>query len=168
MFSNDIFGLLIFPLLFSFVTAIISTFIVIKNAGRLGIMDDPAKRAHPAKLHQQPIPSGGGLAVFEAILLTAIVFLPIDSRLAGILFGASFVVAIGFLDDRRSLNPYLRLGVQFLAAGAVVISGIGITYATNPLGGLIHFDPVFFAAFTFVWIVGLMNAVNWSSGVDGQ
>ena len=44
---------------------------------------------------------------------------------------------MGFLDDRHNLNPYLRLGVGFLAAGAVVAAGIGISFISNPLGGII-------------------------------
>lgn len=179
----EIFDLLGLPLFVSFLVSFVATFIVIKLAPRLGIMDDPGVRLHPAKLHNKPVPRGGGLAVFCAILLSSSLFLPFDQRLTGILFGASLVVAIGFLDDRRNLSPYLRLGVQFLAALAVVLSGVGIAFITNPLGGIIDLSApqltfeilgemrtiwVLSALFAFVWIIGLMNAVNWSSGVDGQ
>ena len=176
----DLVGL---PFIFSLIISFVATWIVIKLAPTLGIMDDPGKRVHPAKLHSKPIPRGGGLAVFCAILASCAYFLPLDQRLTGIMFGASLVVAIGFLDDRKNLNPYLRLGVQFLAALAVVLSGVGIAFITNPLGGIVDLSHpqisfellgdmrtiwVLSAIFAFVWIVGLMNAVNWSSGVDGQ
>lgn len=164
----QLFNLLGLPFISSLFISFVSTFVVIKLARRLGIMDDPAARSHPAKLHTQPIPRGGGLAIFAAILISSVLFLPIDQRLAGILFGASLVVAIGFLDDRRNLSPYLRLGVQIIAAGAVVLSGVGIAFITNPFGGIINLSYLQSTVFAFIWIVGLMNAVNWSSGVDGQ
>ncbi|MDO8599849.1 MAG: MraY family glycosyltransferase, partial [bacterium] len=98
--------------------------------------------------------------------------------------GALVVVAIGFLDDRRDTNPYMRLVAQFIAAGIVAAAGIGIAFATNPMtGGILDFSIFKFTFTTYgevhsvwilssllaiVWIVSLMNSVSWSSGVDGQ
>src|SRR5581483_5468425 len=60
--------------------------------------------------------------------------------------------------------------------------GVGITYITNPLGGVINFDQIIWSFNLFgphqiivladllaiIWIVWVMNAISWSSGVDGQ
>lgn len=171
------------PSLLAFIVSFSVTPLVIKLAPRLGILDDPKKRAHPATLHTKPIPRGGGIPVFLAVCITSLVLLPIDFRLAAVLLGGLVVVFIGFLDDRRDTSPYLRLVGQFTAAGVVVASGIGISFVTNPLGGIIDLSipqiSFFFAGeyhsiwllsagFGLVWIVALMNAVSWSSGVDGQ
>lgn len=172
------------PLLLAFAAALALTPIVIKLAPRLGIIDDPKKRRHPAGLHKTPVPRGGGIPIFIAILVTVLAFIPADQRLLGILLGGAVVTFVGFLDDRRDIHPYTRLSSQFLAAGIVVASGIGIAFISNPLGpGVIDLSQpritfdlfgearsiwVLSVAFGFIWIVSLMNFVSWSSGVDGQ
>lgn len=175
--------LFLLPSLVAFVISFLATPLIIKYAGNLGIIDDPAKRLHPATLHTKPVPRGGGIPVFLALAITSLIFLPQDQRLMAILLGGLVVVAIGFLDDRRDSSPCLRLVAQFLAAGIVVASGIGISFVTNPLGGVIDLSQpqislilagqehtlwLLSSLFGLVWIVALMNAVSWSSGVDGQ
>lgn len=182
--------LIFWPALVSFFTAVLATPLVIRLARPLGIVDDPKKRRHPASLHQEPVPRGGGLPIFLAILGASLVFLPalpaggpVDQRLLGILIGAAIVVLVGLLDDKNDINPYFRLISQFLAAGIVVASGIGIAFISNPLGGTIDLSSpridfeflgeqrsiwLLSAGFGLLWIVSLMNAVSWSSGVDGQ
>lgn len=180
---QDIISLLLLPSLVAFFVALLGTPLLIKIAPRLGIMDYPTRR-HPAILHTKPTPRGGGIPVLVSIGLASVLFLPLDQRLLAILIGALAVVAIGFLDDRRDTNPYMRLVAQFIAAGVVVAAGIGIAFITNPLTGgtidLSHPRLVFDLAgethdiwiisvvFGLIWIVTLMNAVSWSSGVDGQ
>ncbi|MBI4028971.1 MAG: undecaprenyl/decaprenyl-phosphate alpha-N-acetylglucosaminyl 1-phosphate transferase [Candidatus Blackburnbacteria bacterium] len=179
-----ILNLFVLPALLSLIISATATFLVIKNAKTLGVLDNPQKRAHPATLHTKAVPRGGGIALFAAILITSLLFLPVDQRLIGILIGAGIIVLIGFLDDRRDVNPYWRLIGQFLAAAVVVASGIGIAFLSNPMGAgvidlshpQIQFDLfgttrhlwILSAAFALVWIIGLANAVSWSSGVDGQ
>lgn len=179
----EIIKLLFLPTGISFALSFLLTPIVIKFAKKLGILDDPLKRPHPAHLHEKPIPRGGGIPLFFAIALTSVFFLPLDQRLLGILIGALVVVGIGFLDDRRDTNPYMRLVAQLIAAGVVVASGVGISFISSPLGGILDlsnpklvfeiFDEtrtlwILSATFGLVWIIALMNTVSWSSGVDGQ
>ncbi|OGY08741.1 MAG: hypothetical protein A2700_00855 [Candidatus Blackburnbacteria bacterium RIFCSPHIGHO2_01_FULL_44_64] len=180
----DILRLFLFPAFVSFVISLAATWVVIKQARRLKILDDPKRRRHPATLHTKATPRGGGIGLFIAIFLTSVIFLPLDQRLLGILLGAAVIVFIGFLDDRRDVNPYIRLAGQLLAAMVVVGSGIGIAFVSNPFGvgtldlsnpqiqftlfGETHTVWILSAAFATVWIIGLMNAVSWSSGVDGQ
>ncbi|MBI2267972.1 MAG: undecaprenyl/decaprenyl-phosphate alpha-N-acetylglucosaminyl 1-phosphate transferase [Candidatus Blackburnbacteria bacterium] len=168
----------------SFLISLLCTPIIIKFAKRLKILDNPQKRQHPATLHTKPIPRGGGIPIFVAILVTSFLFLIPDQRLLGILGGGAILVAIGFLDDRRDINPYWRLLGQLVAALLVVASGIGIAFASNPLGtGILDLSHprlqfnlggesreiwLLSGGFAILWIVGLANAVSWSSGVDGQ
>ncbi len=176
-------NLLLLPSLIALIVSFAVTPVIIKFAEKLGILDNPQKRPHPANLHTHPTPRGGGIPIFIGIAVASLILLPFDQRLAGILLGALVVVVIGFLDDRRDASPYLRLFGQFLAASIVVLSGIGISFATNPLGGGVidlsqpriilemfgtHGVWLFSAGFALIWIVAMMNAVSWSSGVDGQ
>ncbi|OGD62348.1 hypothetical protein A2160_03810 [Candidatus Beckwithbacteria bacterium RBG_13_42_9] len=175
--------ILIFGFVIAFSVSFLITPITIFVYRKLGWLDDPKKATHPKNIHRYPVPRGGGIPVFISLLVSSLIFLPLDKHLAGILLGAVTLFILGILDDRLDLNPYIRLLAGFLAAAFVVGSGIGIPYITNPFGGVIQLNqpqiPLFIFGkmrtiwvvadiFAFFWIVSVMNFVNWSKGVDGQ
>jgi UDP-GlcNAc:undecaprenyl-phosphate GlcNAc-1-phosphate transferase len=177
------YNLLLLPWLVAVVISFLTTPLVIKFAGRLGIIDDPKKSSHPKIIHTVPTPRGGGIPIFFALFLTALLFLPIDKHMVGILVGALILVVMGILDDKYNLNPYLRLALGFLAAAAPIAAGIGIAFITNPLGGTINLSQpqitfnllgthsIWLLAdlFALFWITFLMNMINMGAkGVDGQ
>lgn len=177
-------SLVFLPAILAGVIAYLATPIIIKFSKKWGIIDDPAKHKHPSVIHTRPTPRGGGMAIFLAVLVASLVFLPLDKHLRGILGGAGVITLMGFLDDRHNLNPYLRLGIGFLAAGAVVAAGIGISFISNPLGGIIdlsqpqiafslfgqqHSIWILSDLFALFWITFMMNMLNMGAkGVDGQ
>lgn len=174
---------IITPLLLSFLTSFLITPLVIFIYKRLGWLDDPKKSKHPKVVHQYPVPRGGGIPIYLSLFLTSLLFLPPDKHLLGILLGGFLILIIGVLDDRFNLNPYLRLGVGFLAAACVVGAGVGIAFITNPFDGIIKLNqpqiPIYIFGktrtiwvladlFSLIWITWWMNFVNWSKGIDGQ
>jgi UDP-GlcNAc:undecaprenyl-phosphate GlcNAc-1-phosphate transferase len=176
---------LIKPMILSALLAFIITPLVIRFYRLKNWLDDPKKKHHPKTVHQYPVPRGGGVVVFLSLALTSLIFLPIDKHLIGILLGGLILTIVGVADDIFDLNPYWRLGLGLLAAGVVVLAGIGIPYISNPLvpGTVINLSqpqiPIWFwgklrtiwvaADFlALIWIVGAMNFVNWSKGLDGQ
>jgi len=160
--------LILLPLFVSFLIAFITTPLAIKIAWRFQLLDDPKKRKHPAHLYKKVIPRNGGLPVYLALLISSLIFLPLDRHLAGILAGATVMMIVGVLDDRFDLNPYLRLATCSLAAGLIVLSGIGISFITNPFDTIINLSPPLAILFAVFWIVFLSNIVNWAKGFDGQ
>ncbi len=156
---------------------------VIQIANYFGLVDNPKKRFHPAHTETRIIPRAGGLALYFGILLTASVFIPFAKGVVGILLGAGFLVLVGLVDDKQDVHPYLRLGVNVLAAMLAVAGGAGIGFITNPIsGGVIHFDTIRWS-FNFlgqhsilpvadilaiIWLTWTMNIVGWSTGIDGQ
>src|SRR6266404_4925893 len=126
------------PLLVSVLVSFLATPIVISFAWKLGLIDDPKVNKHPKVLHTKPTPRGGGLAIFISIVVGCIIFLPLDIHLISILVGALLILIIGLLDDKYNLSPYLRLVVQFIAASIPVLTGITVTFITNPTGGIIN------------------------------
>lgn len=158
------------PLFISIILSFAITPIVIKFAKRLKIMDDPKKNKHPKVIHTKPIPRGGGIPIFIAILITSLLFIPMDKHLTSILIGAGIIFVMGFLDDRYNLNPYIRLTVGFIAAFIPISQGIGISFLTNPFGGIIDLsNPIISDVFALIWIVFMMNMVNMGAkGIDGQ
>jgi len=151
-------------------------------ANKFSLVDDANKRVHPANTHVGIIPRAGGLPIFLAILLGVIIFIPLNKIIIGILVGGFLIVLMGLLDDYYDLSPILRFFLNILVAIIVVSFGLGVPYISNPFGGVIHLDNIvwsinFFGIhkfylianiFSIIWIVAIMNFVNWSKGVDGQ
>jgi UDP-GlcNAc:undecaprenyl-phosphate/decaprenyl-phosphate GlcNAc-1-phosphate transferase len=184
LLSQQIDSLFWLPFLVTAMIAGVVSPIVILFYKKWGWLDDPTTQTHPKIVHTYPVPRGGGLVILTALIVGIGIFLGIDKHSIGILAGAIIIGLVGILDDRRSLSPYWRLVAGFLAAGCVVIAGIGIAFITNPWGGgVIHLNqlqiPIFIGGvlhtiwvwsdlFALLWIVWCMNMLNWSKGVDGQ
>jgi UDP-GlcNAc:undecaprenyl-phosphate GlcNAc-1-phosphate transferase len=173
----------ILPWLVAGVVSFLVTALVVRYAKRLKIIDDPALSNHPKVIHTRPTPRGGGIPIFVALIISALVFLPLDKHLVGILIGALILAVMGFLDDRFGLNPYLRLLLGFLAAAAPIAAGIGIAFVNSPFGGVLdlshpqivinlfgtHTIWLLSDLFALFWITFLMNVLNMGAkGVDGQ
>lgn len=167
------------------ILSLVLTPMVIWFYKKRGWVDDPKKMKHPKVVHKYPVPRGGGIVIMIAVLVSSLVFLPIDKHLVGILLGGLVLMVVGVWDDVKNLNPYLRLLLGFLAAGLVVSAGIGVPYLSNPFeaGAVINLSqpqiPIYLMGklrtiwiyadlMALVWIVGAMNFVNWSKGLDGQ
>lgn len=164
--------------------------ITIQLATKFGLVDDPQKRKHPALLHSKITPRAGGMPIFIAFAVTAIIFIGLSKELTGILLGGAILVLTGILDDKYDLKTSHKFAAQILAALIVVASGVGISFITNPLniiGGLglgevirldtfkitlnilgVHSIYILADIFALFWIVWVINMVNFSAGVDGQ
>ena len=131
---------------------------------RVGMVDLPG----PRKVHMQPIPLLGGLAMFGAVML-AILFAfdgPARSQSAGIVIGATLVAAVGFLDDRGWLHHQVKLFVAMpLAAGILLASGIHAQVFELLLPG--HAGYVADAALTVFWVVGITASFSILDHMDG-
>lgn len=162
------------PAITSFLITVLAIPPTIILAKRFKLLDNPKTRPHPAHTQKRIVPRAGGLPVFLAISLTMLIFTPFEKYTIGILVGLFILLLVGLLDDKTiNLSPYLRLAAQFIAAAVAIGSGIGIAFITNPLGGIIHLDTssqvILLADFlALIWIVWVMNMMNWSKGVDGQ
>jgi len=77
--------------LVSGILSFILTPVAKKIAHKIGAIDVPKD---DRRMHKEPIPRLGGLAVFFAFLVSVILLVPIDLELQGILLGA---VVLSFL-----------------------------------------------------------------------
>lgn len=162
---------LILVIIISFSISWIVSRLIARHGKFLGILDDPATHKHLKVIHTTVVPRGGGIPIFVSLIVTLLVFGKITNlQTLGIIIGAGILTITGFIDDRfeEKFSPYARLILNGLAALCIVITGIGISYITNPLGGIIHFDPVIAKILAVLWLVWMQNIVGWSSGVDGQ
>lgn len=168
------------PFLISLVFVLVLTPLTVYWFRAKGWVVDPKKTPHPAHTHKEPIPKGGGIPILLSMLAAVFITTKIDNHILAISVSALIVVVTGVIDDIKSINPYIRLTVNFVAALIIVLSGIGIDFVTNPFGGIIDLSwprlelwgarEIWILAdlFALLWIPALMNAINWSSGVDGQ
>jgi UDP-GlcNAc:undecaprenyl-phosphate/decaprenyl-phosphate GlcNAc-1-phosphate transferase len=89
-------------------------------------------------------------------------------QLVALLAGGATAALLGAIDDYLDLRARWQFLGQFGLAGAAVALGIGISFINNPFGaGLIVFDDPFVIGFTVLWIVGMINSMNFIDGLDG-
>jgi UDP-GlcNAc:undecaprenyl-phosphate GlcNAc-1-phosphate transferase len=186
MMQNDIITLTFFPFIVACVLTVVITMLSIPFIKKLGLIDDPKKHIHPGIIHTNPIPRGGGLPLFLGAFITSFFFLPHNSEMNALFIAAFTMLMIGLLDDKmnaisKDVSPYIRFLVNIMAAIIVVSSGVSIHYITNPFGsGILSLDvlnvPLPFLHITLLlsdiisvlWLIWIMNMLNWSKGVDGQ
>ena len=143
---------------------------------KTGLMDEPGHR----KIHSEPIALAGGLAVFTGILiplLAAYVVLSFEfpdasvsekfhygfgkrfDQLTAICGGALGMLILGWLDDKHELKPLLKFGGQLLIASATAFAGIRITLFVE--------SSIFSYAITILWILTIVNAMNFLDNMNG-
>jgi UDP-GlcNAc:undecaprenyl-phosphate GlcNAc-1-phosphate transferase len=181
---------LLLSFLIAFGSCLMLVPITIKLAKKFGAVDDPKKRRHPALLHNKITPRAGGVPIFIAFAVSALIFAGFSKELIGILLGGAILILTGVLDDKYDLKTPYKFVAQVLAVLIVVAFGVGISFITNPfniiggmgLGEVIRLDSlrivfhifgthsiyVWADLFALFWIVWVINMVNFSAGVDGQ
>ncbi len=107
------------------------------------------------------------------------------ARFAMLGLGATVVEAVMIWDDVRGMKPLPKLLWQLFAVALIVAPALGwmngdgpilelrhrigiiADSVQNPFGGSLILSVVLAVGFTFFWVVGMMNAINWSDGLDG-
>src|SRR5947209_14012177 len=120
----------------SFVISLVATFAMRRIAPRIGFVDKPGHR----KIHHQPKPLGGGVAILLGIgvpMLAGFAWLAHRSDIVntyhldvahgarsaiGMLVAMTAMHVLGLWDDRKALGPYLKLAAQLLITAALVIA----------------------------------------------
>src|SRR5436305_10344073 len=129
----------------------------------LGVVDEPS----PRRLNRRAVPRLGGIALFFGIFVPALAFLPLGSETRGLLLGAAVATTVGAIDDFRGLVWWEKLGGQVAAAAIATGFGIWVHRFTFPVLG-VHALPEWVGIpLTILWIVAIMNMVNFLDGLDG-
>jgi UDP-GlcNAc:undecaprenyl-phosphate GlcNAc-1-phosphate transferase len=159
---------LLFLSVTSFLGCLVLTPLIRDAFHRLGLLDLPGS---DRKIHKQPIPRVGGIAIAMAYIgsLAILSFLPSQgagilahSELFRVLPAAGVVFLIGLWDDLFGLPVWAKFAGQVVAAGMVYWMGFRF------LGlGVSSVHAWFDLPITVVWLVGCTNAVNLIDGVDG-
>lgn len=163
----SVIGAVAAALLTAAIVAFITTPVVRTLAFRVGAVDVPRDNR---RMHNHPIPRMGGLAIFFGFILSALIFVPLDAPLRGMLMGAVIIVILGIFDDIYALPALPKLLVQIAAASVAVLMGNQIEVLSNP--NIFSSNPYWNLGFLSIpisvfWIVGITNAVNLIDGLDG-
>ena len=142
--------------------------LVRRRAIAAGYYDAPGER----KIHKYPIPRLGGIAIWLGFMLAlGLISLfmwhrELGSALPGVLAGGALVFILGLLDDLFNLSPYLKLVIQFVAALTAFGLGVQINNLDLPGAQLLVLNALSLPV-TVIWLVALMNAMNFIDGIDG-
>lgn len=136
--------------------------LMIRYAPALGMVDHPNAR----KVHSAPIPRAGGVGIALGALIPVLVWAPGDPAIRSYLLASLILLVFGMWDDARTLGAFVKLLGQILAGIVVVYYG-GIHVATLPLMALHRLPHYVAQPFTVFALVGMINALNVSDGLDG-
>src|SRR5271165_1951945 len=131
---------------------------------RVGMVDLPG----PRKVHLQPIPLLGGLAMYAGVMLAVLFAFDGAARAQsiGIVTGATLVALVGFLDDRGWLHHQIKLFVGMpLAAVILLATGIHTQVFSVLVGGRAGYWMD--AGLTILWVVGITASFSILDHMDG-
>lgn len=160
------------PIVIGAVISFLSTPIVKKLAYKVGAIDIPKD---DRRVHKNPIPRLGGLAIFLGFTISVLIFLDINREILGMLLGACLIISMGIIDDIKPLPAKVKLLVQITAALILVKFGMRIEYVTNFFrtdgSSIFGSNTIAFGILsipiTVFWVVGITNTVNLIDGLDG-
>jgi UDP-GlcNAc:undecaprenyl-phosphate GlcNAc-1-phosphate transferase len=136
-----------------------------KIAVKINLVDKPNFR----KLHQEPVPLVGGIAVaITFFMLMGIQFLLFShiTEYLPIFTSAFLLLIMGVIDDKMDLKAKYKLAIQLLLSFIIASSSIRITSLFGVFG---IYEIALWAqyALTIIVITGVVNAFNLMDGVDG-
>ncbi|MBN1493025.1 MAG: undecaprenyl/decaprenyl-phosphate alpha-N-acetylglucosaminyl 1-phosphate transferase [Candidatus Omnitrophica bacterium] len=142
----------------SFMIVACTTPFIIRLAKKYNVVDVPDERKH----HICPTPLLGGVGIFISFTLGVLLNTSLGPEVTSIVVGGSIIFVLGVLDDIVGLSSTVRLIGQVAAALMVISSGLVVTFTPdtwwgNGLG----------IAVTIIWILGIVNTLNFADGVDG-
>ncbi|MDA2910058.1 undecaprenyl/decaprenyl-phosphate alpha-N-acetylglucosaminyl 1-phosphate transferase [Nitrospiraceae bacterium AH_259_D15_M11_P09] len=148
----------LYILILSFAASFGLTPIMFRLGHRLGLVDQPAER----KIHWEPTPRIGGLAIYLGFVVAVVANSILVDWMIAILVSGSLLLVVGLLDDKWELPAWVKLSAQVGGAGLVIYSGKVLTLFPSGVPG-----DVANILLTFLWIVGITNAFNFFDGMDG-
>lgn len=163
------------------------TALVRRAALRWQVLDHPGER----KMQSRPMPLLGGVAIFGTFYLVVAVHLVLlggasrlglswlntnvlevlgpglGLKLLGLCVGGLIVFVLGLVDDLVALRPEIKLAGQILAALVLVFSGIRLDLFIPDVLASNGWAPWLAGAATVLWVVMLMNSMNFLDNMDG-
>lgn len=136
---------------------------------RVNLVDTPNHRSS----HARPTPKSGGIAIALSYALGAFVLftqsetIKIGTPAFVMHLGLAFILlAAGLADDLRELKPLTKLAIQLVIATIFSVAVVAIDAVPLPFFGTVGLGPLSVPV-TVLWIVAVMNLVNFMDGING-
>ncbi|WP_456440010.1 sugar transferase [Caldithrix abyssi] len=135
---------------------------------KIGEMPDPRK------VHKTFMPHMGGLGIYAGFLVGVFssawllpeIYAQLIQQFGGILLASVVIVALGIYDDLKGLSAGKKFFGQFLSATMIILSGCVIERLSLPFAMDIELGWLA-VPITYLWLIGVSNAVNLLDGLDG-
>lgn len=136
--------------------------VFVRMANKWLFVDQPGER----KVHTNPIPRVGGLAMACGVLAAALLTIDLQAADRWFLIAAGVLIAFGALDDRFDLDYRIKLIGQLLAVNIVVVLG-DVQIHTVTFDDRVALPGWIAMPLTVFFLVGVTNAINLADGLDG-
>lgn len=175
-----------------FLIALLSSFLLTPLVGYIAekfkLIDLPAKQRKrtddtlKTRTKKYVVPRAGGLAVIIPFVFILVATHALDKQVGAIILGSLILTLSGLLDDKYQTNFKYQGLAHILAALIVVAAGISIDSIQSPfdtsfnlrsfvipfaLGSTQYSIALPADLITIIWILMMINAVNWIFGTDG-
>jgi UDP-GlcNAc:undecaprenyl-phosphate/decaprenyl-phosphate GlcNAc-1-phosphate transferase len=160
------------PFLLSLVFNIILVPIVRKYSLKTGHVNHP----RDDRWNQNPVANLGGIAIFSSFIMSLIIFDLINRVMLkdlyefriqwDLLLGSVVVFLLGLYDDFKTLSPPQKLIGQIMAASVVIYGGYTTQFFSPRIENVV-LAQIPNIILTFIWIIGITNAINLIDNMDG-
>lgn len=162
-------SIFITTILISFALSILIGYPAVHIAKSWNLIDIPGSASH--KVHSRPTPLAGGILIAIVLLLIAIIFKKsFNQNILAVLSASLIILFFGILDDHKNLSAGPKLLGQTLASLTLIIFGVQVHFMDifAEAGYIpLHFANLLNFFITFVWLIGITNAVNLIDSMDG-
>src|SRR5687767_294697 len=138
----------------SFALAVLLTPIVRAVARNIGMVAKPKSD----RWHKQPTAMLGGVAIWLAVVLSYLIFIPKTPIGWRIILASTFLFLVGLVDDLIHTKPYQKLIGQIMGSAFIIYYGLTLPWTPS--------SPVNMALAIF-WLIGITNALNLLDNMDG-
>lgn len=156
--------------LIAIITSFSLSLLLVPIVRRVSVQIGRVAKPREERWHRKPIPTLGGVGIFVAFLsslfLSSLITRSWDQFHWGLLVGSSIIFLLGLYDDIKPITPPTKLVGQILAATVVVSFGYTTGFFTPRIpNNIIAQLPNILI--TFVWLIGITNAINLLDNMDG-
>ncbi len=169
------------PVIISFLISVVFCPILIPFLRKLKFGQTEREEGPQSHLKKNGTPTMGGLVILASILLTSLIYIGKYTEILPVLFMTLGFGLIGFLDDyikvvkKRSLGltPLQKMALQFIVTGVFIyyyfkIAGLDTSIKIPFVSGDGFVMPTWlFIIFVFIVVLGTVNGVNFTDGLDG-
>ena len=169
------------PVIISFLISVVFCPILIPFLRKLKFGQTEREEGPQSHLKKNGTPTMGGLVILASILLTSLIYIGKFTEILPVLFMTLGFGLIGFLDDyikvvkKRSLGltPLQNMALQFIVTGVFIyyyfkIAGLDTSIKIPFVSGDGFVMPTWlFIIFVFIVVLGTVNGVNFTDGLDG-